>query len=255
MQKTTRMLIVTGMAVTFSGILVLSEQVRGATQRPRPPASSSQAGGGRPVQRVQVGLPPDAPFVPDLSGAHVPLATNGVHPVVGSWFGKAIELCPQGVSTSACAFGLPAASLYMTPTLAADGTFLGNDTFSLQGPPFGPHTTAHGSWVGTGTTTFNADYVFMVWSFPPVSDEFSAVRFQWRGQVVDADTAVGFVNAWFIKGVPLGWTRLGANEYPSLAPEAISALKPPTAFIFDPTTCPRDPCPLVFKFTIKRVSE
>lgn len=255
MHKTTRMLIVAGVAATLSGILAVSAQVGGATQRPRPLMPGGQADGSRAAPRVQVALPPDAAaFIPDLSGAAVPLQT-GVHPAIGSWFGKAIQICPDGVARSACAFGLPAASLFMTPTLTADGLFLGNDTFALQGPPFGPHTTAHGSWVATGSTTFNADYVFMVWSFPPVSDKFVAVRFQWRGQVVDADTAVGYVNAWFMPAIQLGWTPLATNEYPALSAEATTALKPRTGFITDPTTCPSDPCPLVFKFTIKRVTQ
>lgn len=83
------------------------------------------------------------------------------HPAVGSWFGKAIRLCLSGAVPSACVGGQPAIALFMTPTLTGDGRFLGNDSLALGSAPFGPHTTAHGTWVPTSSTEFIADYVFM----------------------------------------------------------------------------------------------
>lgn len=76
-----------------------------------------------------------------------------VHPAVGSWFGKAVQLT-GGVT--------PGLALFMTPTIGADGTFLGNDSLALGAPPFGPHTTAHGSWAQSGRDSIVADYVFML---------------------------------------------------------------------------------------------
>lgn len=257
MLKMTRTLIVVGVVALLPVAHAAAQSnPKQAAQRPHATDASGQATAARAVPRQGAPSQADA-FVPDLTNAGAAVGQSGVHPAVGSWFGRAIQICPQGVAPSACAFGLQAPALFMTPTLTADGLFLGNDTFSLEGPPFGPHTTAHGSWVATSSTEFNADYLFMVGTFPPVANQFVAVRFQWRGQVIDADTAVGYVNAWFMPEIPLKWTPLAANEFPSYPPEALAALKPPTAFIKDPNTCPdKDSnCPLVFKFTIKRVTQ
>ena len=257
MLKLTRTLIVVGAFAMLPGANAAAQSKPNPAARPHPVIAGQQGETARAVPRPQQDAPSqDAAFVPDLNGAGATaVGQNGVHPAVGSWFGRAIQVCPQGVAPSACAFGLQAPALFMTPTLTADGIFLGNDTFSLEGPPFGPHTTAHGSWVATSSTEFTADYVFMVGTFPPVADHFVAVRFQWRAQVIDADTAVGYVNAWFMPEIPLKWTPLAANEFPSYPAEAAAALKPPTAFIKDPTLCSTDPCPLVFKFTIKRITQ
>ncbi len=250
MLKLTRRLIVAGtIALLFAGVVVAAQD------RPRPTTPTTPAGPAVPRHDApEIQSQAEGAFVPDLNGGGAG-AQNGAHPVIGSWFGRAIQVCPQGVAPSACAFGLQAPSLFMTPTLNADGNFLGNDTFAISGPPFGPHTTAHGSWIGTGATTFTADYVFMVPSWPPKDNTFVPVRFQWQGQVIDAETAVGYVNAWFLKAVPLQWVALGDNEFPSFPSQATAALKPPTPFYKDPTLCPADPCPLVFKFTIKRVHD
>ena len=70
------------------------------------------------------------------------------HPAVGSWFGKAVQLTD----------GSPGIVLTMSPTLTGTGSFLGNDFLALAGPPFGPHTTAHGRWDPTGRTSITAAY-------------------------------------------------------------------------------------------------
>src|SRR5215470_1467300 len=66
------------------------------------------------------------------------------HGAIGSYYGKAIELCPAGVAPVNCSAAGPALALFMTPTLTADGQFLGDDSFALGTAPFGPHTGAHG---------------------------------------------------------------------------------------------------------------
>lgn len=176
------------------------------------------------------------------------------HPAVGSWFGRAVQVCPAGVAPSACSGGQPASALFMTPTLTADGIFLGNDSFALLGAPFGPHTTAHGSWVPTSPTDFTAEYVFMSPTFPPVADTVSGFRFRWLAQVISADTAVGYVNLYILPAVPVTWTPLQQDEFPSFPGEASGFVSPPAGVVKDPSTCLASGCPLVFKFTIKRVT-
>lgn len=187
-------------------------------------------------------------------GRPSPVPTQG-HAAVGSYFGKAIEVCPRGVAPAACAKGQPALALYMTPTLEADGTFLGNDSFALGSPPFGPHTTAHGHWIATSATEFEADYVFMLNAFPPQGDgAIQALRFRWEGVVQDGNTLVGYVNMYFSKPIATDWTNLLSNEFPVLPGAAQPVVAAPTAFIRDPTLCLTSDCPLVFKFTVKRVT-
>jgi len=177
------------------------------------------------------------------------------HPAVGSWFGRAVEVCPQGVAPSACANGQAASALYMTPTLTADGLFLGNDSFALLPAPFGPHTTAHGSWTPTSTTEFTAEYVFMANTYPPTSNAtVTGYRFRWQAQVISSDTAVGYVNLYVLPAVPIVWTPLQPDEFPSLPSEALAVVTPPVGVVKDPSTCMTAGCPLVFKFTIKRVT-
>jgi hypothetical protein len=182
----------------------------------------------------------------------VPTAT---HKAVGSYFGKAIEVCAKGVAPAACTKGQPAVALFMTPTLTPDGTFLGNDSFALGGPPFGPHTTAHGHWIALNATDFEADYVFMLNAFPPQGDgAIQVLRFRWQGTVVDADTLVGYVNMYFSKSVVPDWVSLLPNEFPTIPAVVQPILVPPPTFIKDPTLCLTSDCPLVFKFTVKRVA-
>lgn len=182
----------------------------------------------------------------------VPTATHGA---VGSYFGKAMQLCPQGVSPAGCALGLPAVDLYMTPTLTSDGIFIGNDSLALGGPPFGPHTTAHGHWIAKSPTEFQADYTFMLNTFPDNGDgSLAAVRMRWDGIVADKNTLVGWVNLYFAPPIPPTWIPLLDPEFPPLAPETATVTTSPTGFVRDPNTCLTAGCPLVFKFQVKRVA-
>ena len=165
----------------------------------------------------------------------------------------ATELCPAGVAPAACSFVGPALALFMTPTLAADGTFLGNDSFAVGTAPFGPHTTAHGQWIALDATNFQADYVFMLNTYPPnTSAPISGIRFRWLGFVADKNTLNGWVNMYFQPPMNPSWSALIGNEFPSLPPQASGLVTPPTGFIKDPTLCLTAGCPLVFKFTVKR---
>jgi hypothetical protein len=143
----------------------------------------------------------------------------------------------------------------MTPTLTQDHEFIGNDSLALGGPPFGPHTTAHGRWIPTSQTDIVADYVFMLpgSSSPPT---LTVLRFRWQAQVIDEDTMTGYVNIFFGPNVPLDWENLTSSEYPKIPNEATFVVTPPLNFYTDAATCSSGPpaCPLIFKFTIKRVS-
>ncbi len=176
------------------------------------------------------------------------------HPAVGSWFGKAIQVCSEGVAPSACAKGRPAVTLFMTPTLTSDGLFVADDSFLFTGPPFAPHTTAHGQWIPVSRTDFIADYIFMVGAFPPVPNTVAGFRARWLATVVDDNTIVGWVNGYVTDAVPLAWQKLAENEFPTFPPEAANIVTPKTNFVKDPHSCNADDCPLVFKFTLKRVS-
>lgn len=174
---------------------------------------------------------------------------------VGSFFGKAIEVCPSGVAPAACSSAGPALALFMQPTLLPDGSFLGNDSFSVAGPPLGPHTTAHGQWNPTSATEFVADYVFTLNSFPPDKNlPLTNVRFRWSGTVVDKNTLQGFVNMYFKPAVAPTWVELLPNQFPVLPQGALDALVPPSGFVKDPSLCRTTGCPLVFKFTVGRVA-
>ena len=173
------------------------------------------------------------------------------HPAIGSWYGKAVQVC--GDPLWAC----PKAVLFMTPTLSSDGAFLGNDTFALGGPPFGPHTTAHGGWTSTSATGIVADYVFMspnqlIVSFPSTA----ALRFRWQAEVVDAQTMVGYVNIYPGEPVPTVWESLVEDQFPTIPKEGRILCNKPSVFYKDPNQCPANPaapCPLVFKFRVLRV--
>lgn len=183
-----------------------------------------------------------------------PIPTQG-HGAVGSFFGAAIELCAAGVAPAACAGGNPALTLFMTPTLYADGNFIGNDSFSIGSAPFGPHSTAHGQWIATSTTDFTADYTFMLNAFPPQGNgAIQALRFRWQGTVLDKQTLIGFVNMYFSLPMTLPWVNLLPNEFPVLPPQTSVPLTPPPTFYRDPSLCRTAGCPLVFKFTVKRVA-
>src|SRR4051794_8454747 len=113
------------------------------------------------------------------------------HPAVGSYFGRAVQVCAPGAPC-------PQIALFMTPTLTGDGLFIGNDSLTLGGAPFGPHTTAHGEWIPTSKTGFVADYTFMLLPTPPTpTPSISALRFRWLANVINRDTIIGFVNIYF----------------------------------------------------------
>lgn len=180
------------------------------------------------------------------------------HPAVGSYFGKAVQLCPSGVAPSACVEGRPATALLMTPTLTSDGLFVADDSFTLLGAPFGPHATAHGKWVPTSRTEFIADYVFMTRPYPPVASgvAVTGVRARWQARVLDADTLVGWVNAYFLDPVPVDWERLATEgAYPTFPPEGQAFITAHDNFIKDPSLCRTAGCPQVFKFTLKRIRQ
>jgi hypothetical protein len=176
------------------------------------------------------------------------------HMAVGSWFGKAVQVCSEGVAPSACAQGRPAVTLFMTPTLTSDGLFVADDSFLFTGPPFAPHTTAHGQWVALSRTEFIADYIFMVAPYPPITNYVAGFRARWQASVVDDNTIVGWVNGYVTDPMPLDWQKLGENEFPTFPPEAVDIVTPKTPFLKDPHTCNVPGCPLIFKFTLKRVA-
>ncbi len=225
-----------------------------ATRRPQAGVVTRQvavprAGAG---QNVQEGLV----FVPTLVNPGAVVGPNGTHPAVGSWFGKAMEVCAQGVAPSACGNGQPAGILFMTVTITADGLFVGDDSLTLLETPFGPHGTAHGSWLPVNGTEFTADYVFLTKTFPPkVANTFSGARARWEAQAFDSNTLIGWVNAYFLDPVPIGWAPMQFNEFPTIPTESKGFLAPSTPFYKDPGQCLTDGCPRVFKFTLKRVQQ
>jgi hypothetical protein len=176
------------------------------------------------------------------------------HPAVGSWIGIATQVCQAGVAPSACGAGGPAISLFMTPTLTSDGDFVADDTLTLQGPPFGPHTTAHGRWIPTSSTEFIADYVFMIKSYPPVEDTINCLRARWLAQVISPNEIVGHVNAYIVPSIPVSWSKLSAEDFPAFPVEGLPVVTSPQIFYNDPSECQGQGCPLVFKFRIKRVT-
>ncbi len=186
----------------------------------------------------------------------VPVKVENYHQAVGSWFGFATQVCRSDTAPVACFNGQPPTVLFMTPTLFADGNFNGNDSLTLAGAPFGPHTVAYGRWIPTSATEFVADYVFMLNTYPPpTTPTVSGARFRWLAQVVSQDTMVGYVNVYFDWGIPLVWTRLGADQFPTFPNEALPLVTSPAGFFKDPAECSSSAaCPLILKFTIKRVS-
>ncbi len=171
------------------------------------------------------------------------------HPWVGSYIGYAEQLCATGDTTC------PQVALFMTPTLTADGIFLGNDSLALGGPPFGPHTTAHGQWVATGPQSFIADYVFMLPG--TAANNITALRFRWQASMVSPTLMQGYVNIFFGPQLPIAWGALTSSQFPTLPSAAQFFLTPPATFVTDPSTCSGGPakgCPFVFKFTVGRVA-
>ena len=173
----------------------------------------------------------------------------GPHPWVGSYIGFAEQLCAAGDSTC------PEVPLFMTPTLTSDGIFLGNDSLALGGPPFGPHTTAHGQWVATGPQSFIADYVFMLPG--TAANNITALRFRWQAFMVSPTLMSGYVNIFFGPQLPIAWGSLTPGTFPTLPAATAFFLTPPATFYTDPTKCPGGPakgCPFIFEFTVGRVA-
>jgi len=176
---------------------------------------------------------------------------------VGSWYGKAVQLCAPGSAPSACAGGFPAITMFVTSTLTADGRFVGDDSLQFGGPLLAPHTTANGQWFPLSSNQFIADYVFMAAPYPPVPNSVATFKARWLGTVVDESTILGFINIHISPTpVPLQWERLGPDQFPSFPPEAGRIVAPAGAFIFDAFFCglaTGTDCPLVFKVTLRRV--
>jgi hypothetical protein len=193
-------------------------------------------------------------FVSMLIGkAQNPSTAN--HKAVGSWFGRAVQVCEQGLSAAVCVGkGRRAEVLLMTPTLTSDGLFVADDTLALANN----HLTAHGQWRATSHTEFLADYMFVLPRIPGFgANTLGALRARWQGFVLDDNTLVGHVNAFVTPDVPVWWTRLAENEFPGFPTEALPLVTAPSGFILQPQRCadPGTPgCPLVFKFTVKRVT-
>jgi len=183
-----------------------------------------------------------------------PTYVERYHPAVGSWIGIAVQVCQAGVAPAACSPAGPAITLFMTPTLSSDGTFVADDTLTLQGAPFGPHTTAHGRWIPTTSTEFVADYAFMLNNYPPAQYSISCLRARWLAEVIDSDEIVGYVNAYIVPNVPIGWERLSTGEFPSFPTEGLPVVTSPQNFYKEPGECQGQGCPLVFRFRIKRVT-
>jgi hypothetical protein len=184
----------------------------------------------------------------------IPTATFGA---VGSWFGKAMQVCPTGVAPAACANGQPAGALLMTLVMTGDGRFVADDSTTLLSAPFGPHSTAVGSWTPTSDTEFTAEYIFMANAYPPpIGGVYvQGLRARWQATVIDADTVVGWVNAYFQSTpVPVRWSALALDgDFPELPVESLGFVTPPGDFIKNPSLCRTAACPQVFKFRIKRV--
>ena len=177
------------------------------------------------------------------------------HKAVGSWFGRAVQVCENGVGPAVCVgTGRPAEVLLMTPTLTPDGLFVADDTLTLTRN----HLTAHGQWKALSDTEFLADYMFILPRVPgTLENSVAGLRARWQGRVLDDNTLVGHVNAFLTTGVPLWWQRLADNEFPGFPSEGLPLVTAPSGFIFQPQRC-EDPgttgCPLVFKFTLKRIT-
>jgi hypothetical protein len=181
--------------------------------------------------------------------------STATHRAVGSWFGRAVQLCDNGVGPSVCVgTGRPADVLFMTPTLMPDGLFIADDTLIFRVD----HTTAHGRWKALSESEFLADYVFILPTVPGTPPgSLAGLRARWQGQVLDDDTLVGHVNAFFTAGIPNIWQRLADDEFPAIPDQALPLVTAPSGFTLTPQRCanPGTPgCPLVFKFTLKRIT-
>jgi len=197
------------------------------------------------VAAEPAGAKPDLYFAPS-GPVQLPL------PWIGSWFGKAEQLC---VSAATCQNVV----LLMTPTLTSDGGFVANDTLELFGAPFGPHTGAHGGWIATSSTSFIADYIFLLPASTATATApatVTPVRARWETYVQDYNTLYGFVNVFLGAPIPLSFDGLTSGTFPVLSGTALFPLTPQINYYQNPSQCPSGPpaCPLVFAFTIERVT-
>ena len=192
-------------------------------------------------------------FLQAADDARVKSAGQATHPTVGSWVGKAVQVCPE--PPAPCARG----AIMMTPTVNGDGTFTANDTLELIPPPFGTHTTAHGFWEPTGPRTMVADYVFinpttLFTTFPSTT----ITRLRWSSETIDDDnTMVGYVNVYNSPLIPTVWESLGPDQFPTIPKEGYDLVKIPNRDVLKSSKeCPAFPpsaCPLIFKFKILRL--
>ncbi|MEI6668056.1 MAG: hypothetical protein WCP29_07860 [Acidobacteriota bacterium] len=184
-------------------------------------------------------------------------APNGMnprdHPAVGAYFGKAMQVCAAGVAPSACNAGQQAGVLLMNPVLTGDGLIIADDSYTVLPVPFGPHAAAFGQWTPTSQTDFTAEYTFITRTFPPEANTVTGVRARWIAKVLDADTLVGYVNAYFLKPTPVIWAPMGPDEFPAYPAQALPFVTAPNGFYKDPALCLTDGCPQVFRFTLKRI--
>ncbi len=182
------------------------------------------------------------------------LGLRNNHPAVGSWFGKAVEDCVGPHDSNCGGLGLPAVTIFMTPSFYEDGNFLGNDSLALSAPPFGPHTTAHGQWVPTSRNGLVADIVFLLNPTPPEAGKTGAVHIKYSATVITPDVMVGYVNIYFFPPLDLEWQELAPRQFPDLPPLANQIAAPPPKVFTAQSQCVTAGCPLVFKFTVERVA-
>ncbi len=195
-----------------------------------------------------------------VAGAHPGVAQNKAlatssHPIVGAWIGSGAQVCPSGVAPSACWNGTAAGALMVMPTFTSDGHFFADDTLTLAGPPFGPHSAEHGNWTATSGTDFTAVDVFIANPFPPSQGHTALFLARWTGTVNNDGTVTGWFDGYPQPPVPVSWTQLVGNEFPAFPAEAGGVVDggPASSFVKDPTLCVTPNCPIVFKFTLKRL--
>ncbi len=177
------------------------------------------------------------------------------HPAVGAWFGKAVEDCIGDPESNCAGLGLPAVTIFMTPSFYEDGNFLGNDSLALASAPFGPHTTAHGQWNPTSRKGLVADIVFMLNPFPPTTiPSTGAVHIKYSATVTSPDEMVGYVNLYFAPPLELAWQQLSPGQFPTLPEAANAVLASPDEVFTAQSQCTSAGCPLVFRFRVRRVA-
>lgn len=181
------------------------------------------------------------------------VAIQGSHPAVGAWFGMAMEDCIGDPATNCAGLGIPALTFFMTESFFADGNFLGNDSWAVGGPPFGPHTTAHGRWVQTSPDGLVADAVFLLPA--PISSAISGVHIKYSATVISPMEMVGYVNLYItFPPLPLAWQQLGPGEFPTLSNTAKDLAVAPEGIFTAQSQCTAQGCPLVFRFTAQRAT-